>query len=216
MFFKYYHVKLLDALLEHLLIVGLSVPVALVLSLPLGIWISSRPRVAKWVIYGSGVLMTIPSLALFGIMVALLSSFKLGLGLVPAVSAIAIYSLLPITRNTYIALNGVSQSIIEAATGVGLSKSQILWRVKMPLALPVIMAGVRLAVVMGVSVAAFASLVGAGGLGTFIFSGIARSNLMMVGAGAILVALLGIAANWILLSLERAITPKGLIVDENR
>nr|WP_321502124.1 ABC transporter permease [uncultured Dethiosulfovibrio sp.] len=216
MFFKYYHVKLLDALLEHLLIVGLSVPVALFLSLPLGIWISSRPRVARWVIYGSGILMTIPSLALFGIMVALLSSFKLGLGLVPAVSAIAIYSLLPITRNTYIALNGVSQSIIEAATGVGLSKAQILWRVKMPLALPVIMAGVRLAVVMGVSVAAFASLVGAGGLGTFIFSGIARSNLMMVGAGAILVALLGIAANWILLSLERAITPKGLIVDENR
>ncbi|SMG31411.1 ABC transporter permease [Dethiosulfovibrio salsuginis] len=216
MFLKYYHVKLLDALLEHLLIVGLSVPVALFLSLPLGIWISSRPRVARWVIYGSGILMTIPSLALFGIMVALLSSFKLGLGLVPAVSAIAIYSLLPITRNTYIALNGVSQSIIEAATGVGLSKSQILWRVKMPLALPVIMAGVRLAVVMGVSVAAFASLVGAGGLGTFIFSGIARSNLMMVGAGAILVALLGIAANWILLSLERAITPKGLIVDENR
>lgn len=210
MFIKYYHVKLLVALWQHLLIVGISVPVSLVLSLPLGIWISSRPRIAQIVIYGAGVLMTIPSLALFGIMMTLFSSFNMGLGLLPAVLAIAIYSLLPITRNTYLALNGVSPEVIEAARGVGLSASQIMWKIKLPLAVPVIMAGVRLAVVMGVSVAVFASLVGAGGLGTFIFSGIARSNLMMVGAGAITVALLGILANWFFLLLEKALTPRGL------
>jgi len=210
MFLKYYHVKLLEALLQHLLIVGISVPIAICISLPLGIWISSRPRIARLVIYGSSILMTIPSLALFGIMVALLASVKMGLGVVPAVLAISIYSLLPITRNTYTALNGVSPAIIEAATGIGLSRMQVLWKVRIPLALPVIMAGVRLAVVMGISVAAFASLVGAGGLGGFIFSGIARSNIMMVGAGALSVALLGILANWLLLRFETIVTPKGL------
>jgi len=156
--------------------------------------------------------MTIPSLALFGIMVVLLAPFQLGLGLTPAVLAISLYSLLPITRNTYTALNQVSPGMIEAARGLGMAKRQILWKIRIPLSVSVIMAGVRNAVVLGVSVATFASLVGAGGLGYFIFSGISRSSLMMVLVGAALVSILGIVVNWLLLKLEDSLTPKGLKV----
>lgn len=156
--------------------------------------------------------MTVPSLALFGIMVVALAPFNMGLGIVPAVIAIALYSLLPITRNTYIAINQVPQGIIEAAQGMGMTKQQILWQIKLPLSIPVIMAGVRNAIVLGVSVATFASLVAAGGLGYFIFSGIGRSNLRMVLVGAILVSILGISINYFLLLFEGWITPKGLKV----
>ena len=157
-------------------------------------------------------MMTIPSLALFGLMVVLLAPFKLGLGIVPAVIAITLYSMLPITRNTYIAINQVPKGMIEAARGMGMTNQQVLWRVKLPLSIPVIMAGVRNAIVLGVSVATFSSLVAAGGLGYFIFSGISRSNLRMVLVGAILVSILGIGVNYFLILLEEWITPKGLKV----
>jgi len=156
--------------------------------------------------------MTIPSLALFGIMVALLAPFKMGLGIVPAVSAITIYSLLPITRNTSLALNQVKPGIIEAARGIGMSKNQILWKIKIPLSIPVIMSGIRIAIVMGISVATYASLIAAGGLGYFIFAGIGRANFTMVSVGAILISALGIGMNYFLLKVEDWITPKGLKV----
>jgi osmoprotectant transport system permease protein len=156
--------------------------------------------------------MTIPSLALFGLMVVFLAPVKLGIGIVPAILAITIYSILPITRNTYIALNSVSPGTIEAARGMGLSRNQILWKVKIPLSIPVIMAGVRTSAVLGVSVATFATLVGAGGLGYFIFSGIGRANLAMVLTGAIIVSAFGILLNWSFIKLEDLITPKGLKV----
>jgi osmoprotectant transport system permease protein len=143
-------------------------------------------------------------------MVILLAPFKLGLGMVPAIIAIALYSLLPITRNTYIALNQVSPRMIEAAKGMGMSNKQILWKIKIPLSIPIIMAGVRNAIVLGISVATFASLVAAGGLGFFIFAGIGRSNLKMVLVGAILVSALGIGVNYFLLTVEDWVTPKGL------
>jgi len=143
-------------------------------------------------------------------MVILLAPLKLGLGMVPAIIAIALYSLLPITRNTYIGLNQVPQGMIEAAKGMGMSSKQILWKIKIPLSIPVIMAGIRNAIVLGVSVATFASLVAAGGLGFFIFAGIGRSNLKMVLVGAILVSALGIGVNYFLLTVEDWVTPKGL------
>ena len=167
---------------------------------------------AQIVINIASIMMTIPSLALFGLMVVLLAPFNLGLGIVPAVIAITLYSMLPITRNTYIAINQVPEGMIEAARGMGMTMQQILWRVKLPLSIPVIMAGVRNAMVLGVSVATFASLVAAGGLGYFIFSGIGRSNLRMVLVGAILVSIMGIAVNYFLLLVEDWITPKGLKV----
>ena len=156
--------------------------------------------------------MTIPSIALFAIMVIVLSPFNLGIGITPAVIAIIIYSLLPIIRNTVTAILQVSPDIIEAAKGMGLSKRQILFKIEMPLSIGIIMSGVRNAVVLGISVTVFASLVGAGGLGYFIFSGISRSNLYMVGTGAILVSVLGIGANYIFMKIENWITPTGLKV----
>jgi osmoprotectant transport system permease protein len=192
--------------------VAISIPVSVAISVPLGFFVSSRPRLARIVIYIAGVLMTIPSLALFGVMVVLLAPVGLGLGAVPAIIAITLYSLLPITRNTYTALNQVSHGMTEAATGLGMSAKQVMWKVKIPLSVPVIMAGVRNAVVLGVSVATFASLVGAGGLGYFIFSGISRANLMMVLIGAIVVSALGVGVNAFLIKVEDWITPKGLKV----
>ncbi len=209
-FLGYYQGIILKELLRHLEIIIISIPVALIVSIPLGFYISPRPKLAKFVIYITSILMTIPSLALFGFMVILLAPFNLGLGMVPAIIAIALYSLLPITRNTYIALNQVPEGMIEAAKGMGLSSKQILWKIKIPLSIPVIMAGIRNAIVLGVSVATFASLVAAGGLGYFIFAGISRSNLKMVLVGAILVSILGISVNYFLLMVEDLITPKGL------
>lgn len=200
-------------LVRHLLIVFISIPCSIIFSVPIGIYISTRPRLARYVIYIAGILMTIPSLALFGLMVVILAPFNAGIGMVPAIIAITMYSLLPITRNTYTAINNVPYGVIDAAKGMGLSKKQILWKVKLPLSVPVIMAGVRTSVVLGVSVATFASLVGAGGLGYFIFSGISRANLAMVSAGAILVSILGIAVNYLFMWLEILITPKGLKLD---
>ena len=209
-FFGYYQEIILKELLRHLEIIAISIPISLIVSVPLGFYISPRPKLAKFVIYITSILMTIPSLALFGFMVILLAPLKLGLGMVPAIIAIALYSLLPITRNTYIGLNQVPQGMIEAAKGMGMSSKQILWKIKIPLSIPVIMAGIRNAIVLGVSVATFASLVAAGGLGFFIFAGIGRSNLKMVLVGAILVSALGIGVNYFLLTVEDWVTPKGL------
>lgn len=211
-FLGYYQEIILKELLRHLEIITISIPISIIVSIPLGFYISPRPKLAKFVIYIASILMTIPSLALFGLMVILLAPFKLGLGMVPAIIAIALYSLLPITRNTYIALNQVSPRMIEAAKGMGMTSKQILWKIKIPLSIPIIMAGVRNAIVLGISVATFASLVAAGGLGYFIFAGIGRSNLRMVLVGAILVSILGISVNCFLLMVEDWVTPKGLKV----
>ncbi len=211
-FLGYYQGIILKELLRHLEIIAISIPISIIVSIPLGFYISPRPKLANFVIYIASILMTIPSLALFGLMVILLAPFKLGLGMVPAIIAIALYSLLPITRNTYIALNQVSPRMIEAAKGMGMTSKQILWKIKIPLSIPIIMAGVRNAIVLGISVATFASLVAAGGLGYFIFAGIGRSNLRMVLVGAILVSILGIGVNCFLLMVEDWVTPKGLKV----
>jgi osmoprotectant transport system permease protein len=194
-------------------IVVISIPLSVLISVPIGFAIANRPRVAKVVIYISSVLMTIPSLALFGIMVVVLAPMHLGLGIVPAVLAIMIYSLLPIIRNTVTSLNQVSPRMIEAAKGIGLTKAQILFRIKLPLSIPVIMAGIRNAIVLGVSVATYASLVGAGGLGYFIFSGIGRANFMMVLSGALVVSVLGIGINYLLIYAEDLVTPRGLKIN---
>ena len=212
LFLKYYQDKIFLEILNHIKIVAISIPISILVSVSLGFYISSRPNIAKYVINVASIMMTIPSLALYGIMVALLAPFKMGLGIVPAISAITIYSLLPITRNTSLALNQVKPGIIEAARGIGMSRNQILWKIKIPLSIPVIMSGIRIAIVMGISVATYASLIAAGGLGYFIFAGIGRANFTMVSVGAILISALGIGMNYFLLKVEDWITPKGLKV----
>jgi len=200
-------------LLNHLKIIGLSLPFSIGIGVPIGIFISRRPKIANVIIYIASILMTIPSLALFGIMVVVLSPFGAGLGVIPAVIALIIYSFLPIIRNTLVAVQSLDPQMIEAAKGMGMTESQILFKIRLPLSIPTIMSGVRNAVVMGVGVATLGYFVASGGLGYFIFAGLSRSRYEMVVTGVIIISILGILANYFLLKVEDWLTPKGLKVN---
>lgn len=200
-------------LLNHLKIIGLSLPFSIGIGVPIGIFISRHPKIANVIIYIASILMTIPSLALFGIMVVILSPFGAGLGVIPAVIALIIYSFLPIIRNTLVAVQSLDPQMIEAAKGMGMTESQILFKIRIPLSIPTIMSGVRNAVVMGVGVATLGYFVASGGLGYFIFAGLSRSRYEMVVTGVIIISILGILANYFLLKVEDWITPKGLKVN---
>ena len=205
--------KIIEELLRHLEIIAIAVPIAIAIAVPLGIIVSRKQKTAEVVLKIASILMTIPSLALFGIMVALLAPFKAGIGIVPAVIAIIVYSMLPMIRNTLVAIKEVDPYTIEAARGMGMTSRQILFKIRLPLGVPIIMAGIRNAVVMGISVTTISYLIGAGGLGYFIFAGLSRSRLEMILLGAILVGALGITANFSLLKLEDVLTPKGVKIN---
>jgi osmoprotectant transport system permease protein len=177
---------------EHLYLVGLAVSVALITGVPTGIYISQRQNLANLVLSVAGVIMTIPSIALFGIMIPILSTINQGIGFLPAFIALILYSQLPIIRNTYIAIKNVDPNLKDAAEGLGMTPWQRLYKVEIPLALPVIMAGVRVAVVLTVGIGAIAAYIGAGGLGEYISRGISTSYIIMVQAGAIAVSILAI------------------------
>ncbi|GAB2556827.1 ABC transporter permease/substrate-binding protein [Spirosoma aerophilum] len=179
--------KLLEQTLTHIGLTFVSLLLALLIGVPLGILISRRQRLASSVLGVAGVLQTVPSVALLGFLIPLL-----GIGVGPALVALFLYALLPIIRNTYVGITEVSPLVKEAAMGVGMTNNQVLTKVELPLALPVIFAGVRTATVINVGVATLAAYVAAGGLGEFIFSGIALSNVNMMLAGAIPAALLAV------------------------
>ncbi|MGM0640800.1 MAG: ABC transporter permease [Thermotogota bacterium] len=203
-----------DELINHLKIIGLSLPFSIGIGVPVGIFISKHKKLANIIIYIASVLMTIPSLALFGIMVVLLAPLKAGLGITPAVVALTIYSFLPIIRNTVVAARSLDPKTIESARGMGMTDSQILLKIRIPLSIPIIMSGVRNAVVMGVGIATLGYFVAAGGLGYFIFAGLTRSRYEMVITGVIAVSILGIVSNYGLMLFEDLITPKGLKIKE--
>ncbi|MDK2951148.1 MAG: osmoprotectant transport system permease protein [Kosmotogales bacterium] len=208
--------KIVEELLRHLEIIAIAVPIAILIAVPIGIAVSRKPKLAEVVLKIASVLMTIPSLALFGIMVVLLAPVKAGIGIVPAIVAIIVYSMLPMIRNTLVAIKEVDPYIVEAARGMGMTNKQILFKIRLPLGIPIIMAGIRNAVVMGISVTTIAYLIGAGGLGYFIFSGLSRSRMEMILLGAILVGALGILANFSLLKVEDVLTPKGVKINRAR
>jgi osmoprotectant transport system permease protein len=190
--------KLLEQTLTHIGLTFVSLLLALLLGVPLGILISRWSKLASSVLGVAGVLQTIPSVALLGFLIPLL-----GIGVGPALVALFLYALLPIIRNTYVGITEVSPSVKEAARGVGMTDNQVLTKVELPLALPVIFAGIRTATVINVGVATLAAYVAAGGLGEFIFSGIALSNVNMMLAGAIPAALLAIGFDFGLARLQR-------------
>lgn len=194
---------------EHLQLVGLSVLIAIAIGLPLGIYLTTNEELAETVLQVANIIMTIPSIALFGIMIPILSVINQGIGFVPAVIALILYSQLPIIRNTYVAINNVDPNIRDAAIGLGMSTMQRLLRVEIPNALPIIMAGVRQAVVMNIGIGAIAAFIGAGGLGVLINQGISRSNTTMVLAGAIAISILAIVTDGLLGVLQKRMTPKG-------
>lgn len=195
---------------EHISIVAVAVGFAILTGLPIGIAITQNKRVADAVLYVASIIVTIPSIALFGLMIPILSMIGQGIGWLPAVIAILLYSQLPIVRNTYTAITNVDPALREAAKGMGMTSLQRLWQVEIPIAVPVIMAGVRTAVVMNIGVAAIAAYIGAGGLGVLISRGISQTDSRQLITGAIAVSLLAIVADWALLQLQKRLTPAGL------
>ena len=199
--------------LEHLYLVFLSLGIAMVTGIPTGIAITKNDALAKKVLDFANVLMTIPSIALFGIMLPILAPYGLGLGKVPAVVALVLYSELPIIRNTYVAIKNVDPNLVDAGKGIGLNRWQLLKEVEIPIAVPVILAGLRTAAVMNIGIAAIAAYIGAGGLGVLIQQGISRSYEEMIITGALGVSILAIAVDSSMALIERRLTSKGLKIE---
>jgi osmoprotectant transport system permease protein len=195
---------------EHAYIVGIAIIIAIFTGVPIGIWISFNKKAAEIVLYIAGIIMTVPSIALFGIMIPVLSIFGHGIGSVPAVVALVLYAQLPIIRNTYAAIKNVNPNIIDAGVGMGMTRSQVLLKVQLPMALSIIFAGVRVAVVMSIGIGAIAAYIGAGGLGHYIFMGINQTYDAMIKVGAISVAIMAIGVDYIFGLIENRLVSKGL------
>src|ERR1700750_247170 len=189
--------KLLTQTLQHIGLTFISLIIAVLVGLPLGIFIARRKKFSGPVLGIAGILQTIPSIALLGFMIPLL-----GIGPKPAIAALLLYALLPIIRNTYTGIVGVDAVVKEAAMAMGMNKWQVLFKVELPLAMPVIFAGIRTATVITVGVATLASYIAAGRLGEFIFGGISLNNTNMILAGAIPAALLAIIFDFLLSRLQ--------------
>jgi len=196
--------------LEHIAIVGVAVGLAILTGVPIGIAITQSQRAAEIVLYVASIVITIPSIALFGLMIPVLSLIGQGIGYLPAVIAVLLYSQLPIIRNTYTAITNVEPALREAARGMGMTPLQRLRRVEIPLAVPVIMAGVRTAVVMNIGVTAIAAYIGAGGLGVLISRGISQTDPRQLIAGALAVSVLAIVADYTLMYVQSRLTPPGV------
>jgi osmoprotectant transport system permease protein len=198
--------QVLHLTLEHLWLVGVSTLLAALIGIPLGIFISRRPIWNKTVIGAANVIQTIPSLALFGFLLPAPWIGERADRL--AILALALYALLPLIRNTYVGIRGVDPAIIEAGHGMGMTGRQLLLQVELPLALSVIIAGLRVALVLTIGIATIAAAIGAGGLGEFIFRGLAMVNNAVILAGAIPAALLALFADASLGWLEKRLSPQ--------
>jgi len=186
---------------EHMLIVAIAVGVAIVLGIPLGIYCTRNPRAGRVALRVIDAIQTIPSLALFGFLIPV--PFIGGIGMRTAIVALILYSLLPIVRNTFVGIRGVDPVVRDAGVALGLTSRQLLFDVELPLAMPSIVAGVRIATVIGIGVATIAAAVGGGGLGTFIFRGVAMVDTKLILAGALPAAALALIADVVLSFVER-------------
>jgi osmoprotectant transport system permease protein len=197
-------------MVEHVSLVGAAIAIAIVTGVPIGIAITQNKRAADAVLYVAAIVMTIPSIALFGLLIPVLSLIGQGIGYLPALIALVLYAQLPIIRNTYSAISNVDPALREAARGMGTTTLQRLRMVEVPIALPVIISGVRNAVVLSIAVAAIATYIGAGGLGTFISRGISQTDIRQLVTGALAVSLLAILSDLFLVALQRLLTSPGL------
>jgi osmoprotectant transport system permease protein len=198
------HTEILELTGEHLWLVGASITLAVLIGIPLGILITRSPILKKPVLGGANIIQTIPSLALFGF---LLPAPWIGARADRlAILALTLYALLPLISNTYAGIKGVDRAVVEAGRGMGMTDRQLLWQVELPLALGVIIAGIRVAAVISIGLATIAAAIGAGGLGEYIFRGLAMVNNQVILAGAIPAATLAILADVSLGWLERRLT----------
>ncbi len=200
------HDQVLELTLEHLWLVGISTLLAVLIGIPLGIVIAHWPVLNKPVLASANIIQTIPSLALFGFLLPLPWLGERADRL--AILALTLYALLPLIRNTYTGIRGVDPAVVEAGRGMGLTDRQLLFQVELPLAVSVILSGVRVAVVISVGLATIAAAIGAGGLGEFIFRGLAMVNNQLILAGAIPAAALALFADTSLGWLEKRLRPQ--------
>jgi len=204
-FFLRHHREILQATLEHIWLVGLTMIFAIAIGVPLGILVTRKPWLSKPILGGANIAETIPSLALFGFLLPV--PWLGGRADRLAIAALTLYALLPIIRNTSAGITGVDRAVREAARGMGMTDRQILFQVELPLSFSTMLAGIRIATVLTIGIATIAAAVGAGGLGEFIFRGLAMVNDQLILAGAIPAALLALAADFVLGALERRLRP---------
>ena len=190
--------ELVTLLVEHVFITAQTVAIAVPIAVTLGIAITYDDRAATGVLWLAGIAMTIPSLAAFGLLIPFL-----GIGAPPVIFTLVLYSQLPVIRNTYVGLTGIEESTIQAGRGLGMTRGQRLKRIQIPKALPIILAGVRNAVVIVVGVAAVGAFIGAGGLGDYIFEGIRSDNPVMTVVATIVVSILALAADYGIATIEQ-------------
>jgi osmoprotectant transport system permease protein len=196
-----HRIEIATLTLEHLRLVLWSLGFSLLIGMPLGVFLTRHPKLSAGVLGLTNVIQTIPSLALFGLLLPLpwigVRADRL------SIAALALYALLPIVRNTYTGISGVDPTVLEVATGMGLTPGQVLWHVELPLATPVILGGVRVAAVITIGVATIAAAIGAGGLGEFIFRGLAMVDNNVILAGAIPAAIMALVADGLIGLLQR-------------
>ena len=197
--------EILDLTVEHLFLVVLSIAIAAVLAIPAGILLTRRPPLQRWVVGFANVIQTVPSLALFGFLIPI--PFLGGIGKHTAIVALVLYALLPILRNTLTGILGIDPAVRESAIAMGMTGQQLLWEVELPLAMRTILAGLRIATVTTIGTATIAAAIGGGGLGVFIFRGLASVDATLLLAGAVPAALIALAADRGLEWVENKLSP---------
>lgn len=201
--------KILSLLIQHVSLTASAIVIAILVGVPLGILISRTPKLRKLILGFVNVVQAVPSMALLGLLVPIM-----GIGSKPAIFTVVIYSLLPIVKNTYIGISSIDPVVLESAKGIGLTRNQTLFKIQLPLSLPIIMGGVRISAVTAVGLMTLAAFIGAGGLGYLVFSGVQTVNNNMILAGAIPSCILALLVDYIFSQIEALVTPKGL--DLNR
>ena len=196
---------MLECLIRHIELVAISVSVGMLVSIPLGIFLSRHKKMANPALTAAGMIQTIPGLVMLGFALILF-----GIGMYPALVVLSLYALLPILRNTYTGITGVDKNILEAARGIGMTSTQTLFKVELPLALSSIISGIRISTVYIVSWATLAGLIGAGGLGDLIWTGLATYNSVYILAGAIPSAILAFIFSGLIGMIQKLLTPRGL------
>lgn len=197
--------EIFKSLIRHIELVSISVLIGVLISVPLGIFLTRHKHMAGLVLAFAGTIQTVPGLVMLGFALVLI-----GIGMLPAVTVLTLYAILPILRNTYTGITEVDKSYTEASRGIGMTNMQTLLKVELPIALPTIITGIRLSTVYIVSWATLAGLIGAGGLGDLIWTGLSTYNTKYILAGAVPSAILAFILNGLIGLLERVLTPRGL------